>query len=332
MLKKSEYISEGNFMKKFNRMVAPVFAIPLMLVGCQQGDGNERAENQIKKDTDKIQIVTTFYPMYEFTKNVVGDLAEVELLIPSSIEPHDWEPSPKDVGNIQNADLFVYDSEYMETWVPDIEESLDSKKSTFVKASEGITLMEGEEHEHAEEEEQAHSHEKDPHVWLSPALAQKEVENIKDALIKVDPNHKEEYEKNSVAYIEELKDLDKEFRSTLADVSSKEIITQHAAFGYLANEYGLKQVAIAGLSTENEPSPAKLSELKNFALDHNIKTIFFEEVASPKVAKTLADEIGAETQVLNTLEGLSEENQKKGADYIQVMQDNLGKLKGALSK
>nr|WP_260288450.1 metal ABC transporter substrate-binding protein [Peribacillus sp. BBB004] len=303
-----------------------------MLVGCQQGDGKERAENQIKKDTDKIQIVTTFYPMYEFTKNVVGDLAEVELLIPSSIEPHDWEPSPKDVGNIQNADLFVYDSEYMETWVPDIEESLDSKKSTFVKASEGITLMEGEEHEHAEEEEQAHSHEKDPHVWLSPALAQKEVENIKDALIKVDPNHKKEYEKNSVAYIEELKDLDKEFRSTLADVSSKEIITQHAAFGYLANEYGLKQVAIAGLSTENEPSPAKLAELKNFALDHNIKTIFFEEVASPKVAKTLADEIGAETQVLNTLEGLSEENQKKGANYIQVMQDNLDKLKGALSK
>ncbi|MGE7608260.1 metal ABC transporter substrate-binding protein [Peribacillus frigoritolerans] len=319
-------------MKKFNRMLAPIFAIPLMLAGCQQGDGNERAENQIKKDTDKIQIVTTFYPMFEFTKNVVGDLAEVELLIPSSIEPHDWEPSPKDLGNIKNADLFVYDSEYMETWVPDIEESLDSKKSTFVKASEGITLMEGEEHEHAEEEEQAHSHEKDPHVWLSPALAQKEVENIKDALIKVDPNHKEEYEKNSVAYIEELKDLDKEFRSKLADVSSKEIITQHAAFGYLANEYGLKQVAIAGLSPENEPSPAKLAELKNFALDHNIKTIFFEEVASPKVAKTLADEIGAETQVLNTLEGLSEENQKKGADYIQVMQDNLDKLKGALSK
>ena len=86
MLKKSAYISEGKFMKKFNRMVAPVFAIPLMLVGCQQGDGNERAENQIKKDTDKIQIVTTFYPMYEFTKNIVGDLAEVKLLIPSSIE------------------------------------------------------------------------------------------------------------------------------------------------------------------------------------------------------------------------------------------------------
>lgn len=163
-------------------------------------------------------------------------------------------------------------------------------------------------------------------------MHKKEVENIKDALIKVDPNHKEEYEKNSVAYIEELKDLDKEFRSTLADVPNKEIITQHAAFGYLANEYGLKQVAIAGLSTENEPSPAKLAELKKFALDHNIKTIFFEEVASPKVAKTLADEIGAETQVLNTLEGLSEENQKKGADYIQVMQDNLDKLKGALSK
>nr|WP_286184599.1 metal ABC transporter substrate-binding protein [Bacillus sp. SD075] len=315
-----------------------------MLAGCQQGVSNEWAEKQIKKDTEKIQIVTTFYPMYEFTKNVVGDLAEVKLLIPSSIEPHDWEPSPKDVGQIQNADLFIYDSEYMETWVPDIEKSLDTKESTFVKASEGITLMEGEEDEHdhgqeeGEEDEQAegeqheHSHEKDPHVWLSPVLAQKEVENIKDALIKVDPDHKNDYEKNSDAYIEKLKALDKDFKSTLEDVKSKDIITQHAAFGYLAREYGLTQVAIAGLSPENEPSPAKLAELKEFALDHSIKTIFFEEVASPKVAQTLATEIGAETQVLNTLEGLSKENQKKGADYIQVMQDNLDKIKLALTE
>ncbi|MDQ0926146.1 zinc transport system substrate-binding protein [Bacillus atrophaeus] len=273
----------------------------------------------------------------KFTKQVVKDKGDVDLLIPSSVEPHDWEPTPKDIANIQNADLFVYNSKYMETWVPSAEKSMDKDHATFVNASKGIDLMEGsheeeEEHEHGDEEEHEHehSHEMDPHVWLSPVLAQKEVENITAQIVKQDPDNKEYYEKNSKEYIAKLKDLDKLYRTTVKKASKKEFITQHSAFSYLAKEYGLTQVPISGLSPDQEPSAANLAKLKTFAKKHNVKIIYFEEVASSKVADTLAGEIGAKTEVLNTLEGLSKEEQDKGTGYIEIMEKNLDALKDSL--
>ncbi|KLT16052.1 metal ABC transporter substrate-binding protein [Neobacillus vireti] len=282
----------------------------------------------------KLHIVTTFYPMYEFTKSIAGDQAIVDLLIPASSEPHAWEPSPKDMANIQKADLLVYNSPFFETWVPKVEESLDkNKRPSFIEASEGVTLMEGTaEEEDGEEHDHDHGHAMDPHVWLSPALAQKEVETITAALVKKDPKNKEVYEKNSQDYIRQLTSLDQSFRDSLKEYAGKEIITQHAAFGYLTKEYGLKQVPIAGLSPEEEPSAARLAELKTFAQEHNLHTIYFEELASPKVAQTLASEIGAKTKVLNTLEGLSKAEQEKGLNYIEIMKNNLKSLVETLSE
>jgi zinc transport system substrate-binding protein len=298
-----------------------------ILAGCSSKSIS--TSNKSKKyRSEKIKIVTTFYPIYEFTKNVAKENADIKLLIPSSIEPHEWEPTPKDVGTIQNADLFIYNSPYMETWVPNIEKSLDNKKSSFIEASSGISLIKGQENEE-EQGNNNHIDQMDPHVWLSPVLAQKEVQNITKALINIDPAHKEEYKKNSDDYIKKLKVLDDHYRTTLMNMKNKEIITQHAAFGYLTKQYGLIQVPIAGLSPSNEPSPSRLADLKQFAKSDDIKTIFFEEVA-PKVANTLASEIGAKTAVLNTLEGLSEEDQKQGIDYISVMEKNLQILKKVL--
>lgn len=308
-----------------------LFAAVILIVGC--GKKEETSTVDQKSSTNKIKVVTTFYPMYEFTKNIAGDKADVQLLIPSTIEPHDWEPSPKDMANIQKADVFVYNSEYMETWVANVKKSISSNQLSYVEASKGITLgkgAEGEEEEHHDdEEEHHHHHEMDPHVWLSPALAQMEVETITAALVKADPDYKEDYERNSAAYIVKLKKLDNEFREGLKNVKKKEMITQHAAFGYLAHEYGLTQVPIAGLAPDQEPSAAKLAELKAFAKEHKVKVIYFEELASPKVAQTLANEIGAKTEVLHTLEGLSQEDQDKGLDYMKVMERNLEILKKA---
>ncbi|MFJ7726236.1 metal ABC transporter substrate-binding protein [Neobacillus sp. NPDC097160] len=307
--------------------------------GCSS---KETANEKGNADGDKkIHVVTTFYPMYEFTKRIAGDQATVDLLIPTNSEPHAWEPTPKDMANIQSADLLVYNSPYFETWVPTVEESLGkNKKPLFIDASEGIALMKGtaeDEHVSATDEkdhDHGHGHEypMDPHVWLSPALAQKEVETITAALEKKDPKNKEVYEKNSQEYLQQLKGLDQSYRDSLKEYMGKEIITQHAAFGYLTKEYGLKQVPIAGLSPEEEPSAARLAELKTFAQDHNLHTIYFEELASPKVAQTLASEIGAKTKVLHTLEGLSKEDQDKGLNYIEVMKINLKSLVGTLSQ
>ena len=315
--------------KKYVTTAMVAVACFSLMVGCSTKSGSSNETNKSSTD-EKIHVTTTFYPMYEFTKQVAGNKADVELLIPSTVEPHDWEPSPKDMKNIQQSDVVVYNSPYMETWEPSIEKSINSEGPTFVKASTGIELMNGVEDEEGTHKENEHAY--DPHVWLSPVLAQKEVENIANALEKADPDNKEYYEKNSEKYINQLKDLDQKYQSTLKNVPNKELITQHAAFGYLTKQYGLTQVPIAGLSPEQEPSAAKLAELKKFAQTHHVKTIYFEELTSPKVAKTLADEVGAKTEVLNTLEGLSKEQQKQGLDYIEVMENNLKQLQKSLSE
>ncbi|KXZ23386.1 metal ABC transporter substrate-binding protein [Bacillus nakamurai] len=306
-----------------------IIAACFLVVAACGNSSSKGSSGSSDKKSGKLHVVTTFYPMYEFTKQIVKDKGDVDMLIPSSVEPHDWEPTPKDIASIQKADLFVYNSTYMETWVPSAEKSMGADHAAFVKASKGIDLIEG-----SDEEEEGHGHDHnhsmDPHVWLSPVLAQKEVKNITAQIVKQDPKNKAYYEKNSEEYIAKLKDLDKLYRTTLNKAAKKELITQHAAFGYLAKEYGLKQVAIAGLSPEEEPSAAKLAELKTFAKKHDVKIIYFEEVASPKVANTLAGEIGAKTEVLNTLEGLSQKERDKGIGYIDIMEKNLDALKDSL--
>lgn len=306
------------------------FAICLLAIVFITGCSDKNTDST---DTKKIDIITTFYPMYDFTKNIAGDKANITLLIPSTIEPHDWEPTPKNIGDIQKADLFVYNSAEMETWVPTIKESTSGANVAFIEASKGITLLDEQHEEEGDhEEEDDHNHEVDPHVWLSPVLAIKEVKNITAALVKVDPNNKAYYEKNSEAYIKKLQDLDQKFKTELKNRDSSEFITQHTAFSYLANEYDLVQVPIAGLSPDQEPSAAQLAELKDFAKENAIDIIYFEELASAKVANTLAEEVGAKTEVLNTLEGLSKKDQEAGENYISIMEENLMQLKKSLFK
>ncbi|MDT0004224.1 metal ABC transporter substrate-binding protein [Listeria cossartiae subsp. cayugensis] len=308
-------------MKKWSFLVVNVLAFVLVLAGCGAGT------DKVSGETGKLKVVTTFYPMYDFTKNVAGDNASIEMLIDAGTEPHDYEPSAKDIAKIEEADVFVYNSEDMETWVPSVLKSLDSKKLTVIDASKGIELVEGteEEHDHDHEEE-GHHHEHDPHVWLSPVLAQQEVANIQNGLAKADKTNADTYKKNAENYIDKLKALDNKFKTAFEGAKQRDFVTQHAAFQYLANEYDLHQVAIAGLSPDQEPSPARLAELQKYVKANNITTIYFEEVASPKVAETLAKETGANLEVLSPIEGITDKEQKKGMDYIAYMEQNLQAL------
>jgi zinc transport system substrate-binding protein len=303
--------------------------LALILSGC--GGNNNSLNAQSSADSGKkLKVVTSFYPMYEFSKQVGGDHAEVIALIPAGVEPHDWEPSAKDMTLIKEADIFVYNG-IVEGWAEQALQSAANDKRIVIEASKGIELMEGlpEEGEaHTEEE----GHLQDPHVWLSPALAQKEVMSIQAAFEKADPANKEDYKKNADAYIAKLKDLDAAFKTGLKDVKHKEFVTQHAAFSYLAKEYGLTQIPISGLSPEQEPSPDKMVEIVKFAKEHQVQTIFFETLVDPKVAQTVANEIGAKTDVLNPLEGLTDEDKKNNLDYIGIMNKNLEALKKALNE
>ncbi|WP_086445441.1 metal ABC transporter substrate-binding protein [Candidatus Enterococcus lemimoniae] len=308
-----------------------LIAVIFTLTACGQ---TNKQEESGKSDT--IKVVSTFYPMYDFAKNVVGDAGDVQLLIPAGTEPHDYEPSAKDIAKITDADVFVYNSHELETWVKDVLENVDEKKVAVVEAASSIDLMAGAAHDHDHDEEEAdhdehdHDHELDPHVWLDPVLAQKEVEAIRDELVKKYPEQKATFEKNAATYIEKLKALDTEYQEAFKDAKNKTFVTQHAAFGYLAKQYGLTQESIAGISPDQEPSPSRLAELKKYIKEHNVSVIYFETSASSKVAETLARETDVELAVLNPLESITQKEQDKGEDYISVMKANLEALKKSI--
>jgi zinc transport system substrate-binding protein len=292
----------------------------LILSGCSNQDQTKEKKDSLGQK--KLNVVTTFYPMYYFSKQVAGNSANVSLLIPNGVEPHDWEPTAKDMANIQDADVFVYNSRYFETWTGKVLKSIDTSKLTVTEAASQINLLNG-------TNGKGNSN-KDPHVWLSPVLAKQEVDAIAKAFEQKDPKNKEKYKKNADEFKVKLDDIDQLYRDTLSKAPAKEFVTQHASFAYLAKEYGLTQISIAGLSPDVEPTLGKLAELAKLTKEKHIKVIYFEGMTSSKVAETLANEIGAKTEVLNPLEGLTKSDQKQGLDYLGVMKNNLNALKKSL--
>ncbi|HGF7697861.1 TPA: zinc ABC transporter substrate-binding protein [Enterococcus faecium] len=312
-------------MKKY-LLTATVMIGALLFAAC----GNTNKEADKKED---LTIVTTFYPIYDFTKEIVGDEGNVKLLIPAGTEPHDFEPSAKERAEISDADVFVYNSSDMEFFVDSLKDSVDSKQTLMIEAAKGIDRLESQEADEHEESEEGHDHayEYDPHVWLDPVLAIKEVRTIAGELGEKYPDKKEIFTKNADAYIKKLEALDQKYSEELKNATNRTFVTQHAAFAYLANQYNLEQVAISGVSPDQEPTPSRLAELKEFVKKNNIKVIYFEENASSKVAETLSNETGVKLEVLNPLESLTNEQIKAGENYISVMEKNLEALKESIN-
>lgn len=343
--------NNGNKRNWLMMPAAALLSLGVVLAGCGNSGSNGAASNSTAgsetSGTSKLHIITSFYPMEEFTSKVAGDLADVEVLIPPGTEPHDWEPTPQDIAKMTEANMIVYNGAGMEGWIDQVKDSLGSNGPVLVEASKGVQILEGteeEDHEHegeagdhseeaADHSEEGHDHGGfDPHVWLSPKQAQTEVKNIEAALVQLDPTHADQYKQNADAYIKELAQLDNDYKTGLSSAKRKDFITQHAAFAYMARDYGLTQVPISGLSPEQEPTAAQMAKVVDFAKQHNVKTIFFETLVSPKIAETIANEVGAKTAVLNPLEGLTDDQVKAGENYITVMRENLKGLEQALNE
>ncbi len=318
-------------MKKIASLLLSLMLVISLLGGCTPTPSTPSVNpSENSGITEKLSVYASFYPMYDFALKVGGDKIEIANMVPAGTEPHDWEPTASDITNLEKADVFIYNGADMEHWVDKVLESLQNKDLIAAEASQGLTLLEGhhdeEEDENAEEEEEHH----DPHVWLSPIKAKREMENIKNAFIQADADNKDYYEANYEKYAAEFDKLDKEFKDTLSVLPNKDIIVAHQAFGYLCADYGLNQIPIEGLSPDSEPDPARMAEIIKFAKEHNVKIIFFEELVSPKVAETIANTIGAKTDMLNPIEGLSDEQLAAGDDYFSAMRQNLQSLKAAL--
>ena len=316
-------------MNKMFRKVAVLLASIGLLAACTSP--NEAPS--LKSSPSKLQIATTIYPVYEFTKEIVGNTADVKLLLPAGTEAHDYEPSAKTLAELNQVDSLIYHNENMETWVSDTAESLNSDVNV-IKGTKDMVLLPGEEDAHEytsgettdHESHEGHSHTYDPHTWSSPHRAILEVTSIAKQLKTLYPDKADIFQANADAYIKELTALDQAYTEALSDASRTDFVTAHTAFKYLAVDYGLNQIGIAGLTPHAEPSADRLAQLADYVEKNNISYIYYEEASSDKLAKTLAEEVGVKTAVLNPLENLTQDAIRKGANYISVMEDNLAAL------
>lgn len=278
-------------------------------VGC-----NDSKISGKKEDSDKICVTVSIEPLREFTKIVGRDKVDVKTMVPNGTEPHDFEPKTKDLLALNKAKVFVYNGLGMEHWQDRVLNTIESKDIKIVEASKGADILkEGDKI--------------DPHLWLSLDGAKIEAKNIKDALVSVDSENKNYYEENFEKFSKELDSLKNEYKGKFNELSNKDFVTGHAAFGYLCREFGLKQVSVENLFGEGEITPQKMQEIVEFCKENNIKTIFMPELASEKISKTLANEVDGKIEKIYTLEC-----NEDGISYIDAMKDNLSKIYNSLSK
>lgn len=269
----------------------------------------------------RITVVTSFYPLYFFASEIAGENADVLNITPAGVEPHDYEPTARDIAAIEGSAMLVVNGAGFEPWGKRVKENLDPARTLVVEVADALstqTII------------QSGTTVVDPHFWLHPLIAQTIVEQIAKGFMIIDPRNRTVYADNAKVLNGRLAELDATYRTVLSQCSSRDIVTAHAAFGYLAAAYGLRQVSIAGVSPDAEPSSRQLAQLVQFVKTRGIRVIFFETLESPKLSETLAKEVGATTLVLNPLEGLTEQERKQGKDYISEMLTNLENLKLAL--
>ena len=294
-------------------IVAIMIVIPLTSIVVYNTNSNQQF-TQI--DNSKLQVISSFNPLHEFSQIVGQDKVDVKLLVPIGVEPHDWEPTIKDVQEIQKSDLIIINGIGFENWVDDLAEN--NYQGIIVDTSEGIEILhlnENNDHEHSQN---------DPHIWLNPVYAKKQVQNIALAFSNNDPENREFYFMNAAQYNEKLDLLDSKIRTELSDCNN-DFIAFHDAFSYFAEEYDLNQHTI--VPSNNSHGEATAKTLKNVILkarELNIKVIFSEESVNTKTSQIIADEIGGKVLVLSPLEIVSD------GDYILKMNQNLEHLKEAL--
>ncbi len=314
-------------MKRFRNLLLAECLALLLLTGCSPSrNPSVPGRDGQEPHKEKLSVCASFYPMYDFARKIGGDKVHVINMVPAGTEPHDWEPAASDIVALEKADAFIYNGAGLEGWTGDVLASLRNRNLITVEASKNVPLLK----EQGSEKDKGSKPASDPHVWLNPQYAKKEMENIKNGFVKADPNNQSYYEANYTKYAGEADQLDRELKDTFSALPKKDIVVAHQAFGYLCEAYGLHQIGVEGLVPDSEPDPARMAEIIELARKYDIKVIFFEELVSPKVSETIADAVGADTAVLNPIEGLSEKQLASGDDYFSVMRQNARALKKAL--
>lgn len=289
-----------------------------LLFGC----GHSKQEAKEKKT-----IVTTSYPVYYMTKEIVKDQAEVVMLIDGSVDAHDYEPSAKDIARIHDSMAFVYISDTMEPWAKQIEKSLSQSKTVFISSGEKIHEIEEAHEEHGEEDtDHEHEHgETDPHIWLDPANAILQTETIAEKLMQIDEANKELYLSNKNDLVSKLKEIDQEYVETFSKKGQTVFAVQHAAFGYIAHRFGLIQLAVELLGS-TEPSAQDIIRIQQEIKEHQLTTLYVDPLHSLKTAEIISKETGVAIKYLYTMESPVENK-----DFLELLRENLKSLKEGLA-
>jgi zinc transport system substrate-binding protein len=276
------------------------------------------------QDDDDLVVVASFYPLAEGAQRVGGNLVAVENLTPPGVEPHDLELAPDDLEAIVTADVVLYIGGGFQ---PAIQEGVADAEGIVLDVLDVAGSLRS---PPPGDQEDGEALPADPHVWLDPTRYGGIVEAVGETLARAQPSQAATFRSGAEAFGSELSALDRELADGLATCRSRTIVVNHAAFGYLAEAYDLEQLSISGISPEAEVDPQRLAELSSLVEREGVTTIFTEELASPEVAETLAQEAGVETAMLNPLEGLTQEQLDAGEDYRSVMRENLNALRSGL--
>jgi len=309
------------------RPLALALALVMLTVGgCgRAGDDSGASEGA--------EVIAAFYPLEFVATEIVGPNATVTNLSPPGVEPHDLELAPDQVRSLAQADLVVYIGEGFQPAVEGVVGELSGTPTIDSLDTQDELIEGGDSHEdeadHEDETGRSHDLEEgavDPHVWLDPTRLASLGNIIASEMAEIDTDNADVYEDNAAALAGALNELDEEYSAALENCERNELVVSHEAFGYLTDRYGLEQVGVSGIDPESEPSPGRVAEVAEFAREHGVTTIFFEEQVAPDIAQVIADEIGARVEVLDPLEFKPEGD----SDYFEVMRSNLDSISAAL--
>lgn len=333
----------GESMKPTYYLLALILVFSSFLAAC---GGTEEEPEEVVTDDDShveetiepLEVFTTIFPLEDFANKIGGEFVEVTNLVPVGADAHTFEPTPREMIDVAEGDVFIYNGAGLEGFADALIETLEGEDILIVQASTGIDLIDfddhGHEHDHDGDDHDHghhhHHHDEDPHVWLDPILAITLAENVKDALVELMPEQEDLFTNNFDSLKEELEQIDAEFQEMVDAASKNTFIVSHAGYGYWKERYGLEQIGISGISPTQEPSQREIEDIISHAEENELKHIMFEQSIPTQIAEVVKDEVGAEALYLHNLEALVQEDVDNNEDYLSLMRRNIEALETAL--
>ena len=271
-----------------------------------------------------VKVLTTFYPVYDYTRNIGGDRVNVTLLVPMTLDVHAFEPTPSSVQAVATANVLIYNGAGLEPWIPSIVAAADNPTLVLVDSSANISLL------LVPPAFQKENRTIDPHIWLNPILAKQQVANILRGLIQVDPGNAAYFAANAQAYDAKLDVLNQEFVNLTANPATRYFVTFHEAFAYFAKQYDVTQINVAG-PFEEDPTPSEIQNVIDAIHAHRLCYVGYESLENPAIAQSIAAQTNATLIRLDPIEGLSVTDQAVGKTYLLKMQDDFTSFALALN-